>query len=483
MDGAKNQLARRADTDHPVDRLSPPMLDNSKAINGVPAGTPLTNGEDALIIDQPKNFLFATFEAGGMVAPTLTAVERLVRRGHRVRVMSDRCNREECEAAGAAFVPWTRAPSRPGRGPEHDPVSDWDAPTPLEGFMNLMDAVLVGPSLAYAEDIADELRREPADLAIVSEMLFGPQVGCEAMGQPYVLLTVNISLFPVTGAPPLGPGLPPARTPEERAFHAHIADATLAMLDQRLPALNRARVAMGLEPLQRLIDQQRAAECLFLGTSRAFDFAPDELPAGVRYVGPQLREPGWTRPWVSPFGDDGRPLALVAFSTTFQNHVGVLQRVIDAIADLPLNAVLTLGGAIRADALRAPTNVAVVDSAPHGAVMRHADLVVTHGGHGTVVRALAHEKPLLVIPHGRDQDDNAVRVTERGAGLSLPPTAATADIRAAVERLLTDRSFAAAAKRLGRAVRDEALNSPLADELERLASRAAPVGRELVAAE
>lgn len=43
------------------------------------------------------------------------------------------------------------------------------------------------------------------------------------------------------------------------------------------------------------------------------------------------------------------------------------------------------GPAVAADAIRAPANVTVVASAPHHEVMRRADLVVTHGGHGTEV--------------------------------------------------------------------------------------------------
>lgn len=100
--------------------------------------------------------------------------------------------------------------------------------------------------------------------------------------------------------------------------------------------------------------------------------------------------------------------------------------------------------------------------------MREAALVVRHGGHGTVMRALIHRRPLLVIPHGRDQNDNAIRVTERAAGLSLPPDAAEADIRSALQRLLEEPAFVAGAERLGAAVAREAASSPVIEELEAL---------------
>lgn len=418
-----------------------------------------------------QSFLFATFEGGGAVTPLLHVVEKLTRRGHRVRVMSDACNRPESEAAGARFVAWTRAPSRTGRAREFDTFNDWEAASPQEGFMNLMDALLVGPAQAFAEDLIDELKREGADLVVSNEMLFGVHAGCEAVGQRLALLAVNIAVLPLPGFPPMGPGLRPACTPEDRALHAAITEDIHHMLDSALPRLNAARTALGLGPLARLVHQHDAAECLLLATSRAFDFGPEVLPPKVRYVGPQLGEPSWTQTWNSPFPrEDVRPLALVAFSTTFQDHAGVLQRVIDAISTLPMKAVVTLGGVIRTDEVRGTDNVAVMESAPHNEVLRDANLVVTHGGHGTVMKALAHGKPMLVIPHGRDQNDNAARLAERGAGLTLARTASVADIRAALHRLLNEPSFAAASRELGAKVAKEAANSLVVEVLEGLAS-------------
>jgi MGT family glycosyltransferase len=420
---------------------------------------------------EPKSFLLCTWEGGGSVAPVLTVAHKLACRGHRVRVMSDACNRPEAEAAGARFVPWTRAPSRPDRYPASDPIRDWEYEGP-EGLMQVIRKVWAGPALDYAEDVMAELEREPADLVVTSEFLFGVAIGCEAVGQPFVLMPVNVSLFPVAGVPPMGLGLPPARTEAERALEAEATAGLTALLDTGLPAVNAARVRLGLPPLNHTVELANRAQAMLIATARAFDFAPDRLPAAVRYVGPQLGEPSWTQGWSSPFSPgDKRPLVLVSFSTTFQNHAAVLQRTIDALSALAVRAVVTLGGSVPAEALNAAPNVRLVESAPHNAVMREATVVVTHGGHGTVCRALVHGRPMLVLPHGRDQNDNAMRVTERDAGLALPPTASTADIRAALARLLTEPGFYEAARGLGAEVAREAYNSPVAKLLEDLAER------------
>ena len=57
---------------------------------------------------------------------------------------------------------------------------------------------------------------------------------------------------------------------------------------------------------------------------------------------------------------------------------------------------------------------------PHGEVLPHASLVVTHAGMGTVMSALSHGVPLLCLPLGRDQFFNAAMVERLGAGRALP---------------------------------------------------------------
>ena len=104
--------------------------------------------------------------------------------------------------------------------------------------------------------------------------------------------------------------------------------------------------------------------------------------------------------------------------------------------------------------------------------MKEAALVVTHGGHGTIARALLNRLPMLVMPHGRDQDSNAARIAAHGAGLMLAPTADTEAIEQALRRLLEEPEFAAAASRLGDAVEREMRQVDVVAELEALAAPA-----------
>src|SRR5947207_311297 len=164
------------------------------------------------------SFLFTTWEGGGNVTPALVVARKLIARGHAVRVMSEECNRSESEAAGARFISWGRAPNRKDRSRESQVYQDWAAPTPQEGLVSVIRDNWCAPATAYARDVIDELRREPADLVVSCEALFGVMAGCESIHQKFALLCPNISLAPLPGVPPLGPGLAPARNDQERAM-------------------------------------------------------------------------------------------------------------------------------------------------------------------------------------------------------------------------------------------------------------------------
>ena len=108
--------------------------------------------------------------------------------------------------------------------------------------------------------------------------------------------------------------------------------------------------------------------------------------------------------------------------------------------------------------------------------MPHCDLVLTHGGSGTVRDALAHALPLVIMPIGADQYENGRRCAAQGVARVIGPEERTpAAIRAAVEAVLANPGYRRAAARL-RAER-EALPGPagVVTLLERLAVARAPV--------
>ena len=395
-------------------------------------------------------------------------MRRLVERGHDVIVLAEDSMAPEVRASGARMRRWTTAPNRPDRRPEHDPYRDWEIKNPLQMFDRLMETQFVGPAPRYVADLTEAIAEQRPDVVLCSLFACGAMIGAESAGIPFVVLIPNVYPLPAEGAPPLGMGLQPARGPLGRLRDRAIYRINQRLWDKKaLPRINALRAELGLAPLRHATDQIHHAHLELVMTSADFDF-PAKLPGNARYVGPVLDDPSWSEPWTPPPGDE--PLVLVGLSSTFQDHVGCLQRIADALATLPVRGVITTGNGVDPSAVAASDSVSVVRSAPHAQVLEHAAVTVTHGGHGTVMKSLAAGVPMLLLPHGRDQADNAARVTARGAGISIKRTAGSDRIAAAVRTLLDDPSYRACAQHQGAAVRRDAASGYLLGELERSAA-------------
>ncbi|MEO1643926.1 MAG: nucleotide disphospho-sugar-binding domain-containing protein [Chloroflexota bacterium] len=72
----------------------------------------------------------------------------------------------------------------------------------------------------------------------------------------------------------------------------------------------------------------------------------------------------------------------------------------------------------------------------------NCDLVISHGGSGTVIATLAHGLPMVLMPMGADQINNASRCQSLGFGEVLNVmTMTSSDIAETVNRVLADTSY------------------------------------------
>ena len=416
----------------------------------------------------PKSYLFTQSDGGGSVPPTMSIVAALVARGHDVRVLADRLLFDEVRAAGAEPVAWNRAPQRADTSPTSYIVRDWEARTPAGAFARVRDDAMVGPADRFAADVLDELDRRPADVVAADLFSLGAQLGAEAAGVPAAFLVPNPWAMPGWGVPPIGPGLPPARGPLGRVRDRAVGALMERQFDRGLDRLNEVRAGLGLPPAGSVLAQLNSAALILVMTSPAFEYAGYAPPPNVRVVGPRLADPAWAgQEWTTPPGDD--PLVLVGLTSTYMQQGPLLQRIATALGELPVRGLVTTGPNVDPAAIDAPANVTVVRAAPHSAVLPHASAVVTHAGHGTVIKALAAAVPVLAMPMGRDQLDNAARVVHHGAGLKLGPRARPAKIAAAVRRLLDEPAFAEGARRQAAGIAEILREDRSVAELEALA--------------
>jgi UDP:flavonoid glycosyltransferase YjiC (YdhE family) len=347
--------------------------------------------------------LIVSWGGGGNLPPLLAAGTLLTARDHRVCVLTSSATRQLAVDAGFDVVSYRRSPNP-------------NADTAFEKQAAQMMAIAAGPEIALdVRAIAAELR---PDLMIVDCMLPAGIAAGESTGIP----TVSLVHFPY--------GL--ARTQMLRGAGAWTTDRT---------QLNITRSGLGLEPARDDLASWESPELLLVTVPKWFDLAVD-FPANVVHAGPL----GVTRPPHGGSISEGRPLVLLSFSTTvMQGQEALIQRVCDAIAGQGVDAILTLGPAVSAEAIRVPANIEASPYGDHDELLPACTAVVTHGGLGTTLRSLAHGTPLLLLPLGRDQEFNAGRVVELGAGIRLPVNASAPEIASGLLELLVQPQFREAA--------------------------------------
>jgi MGT family glycosyltransferase len=352
-------------------------------------------------------FLFVTWDGGGNTAPTYPLVRGLVARGHNVTILGQPAQAEAARTLGATFAPLG--------------LPDW---TP-------------GKSIAEERDVALTLR-------------FGPAVGeavLEAIARdtPDVLV---VDCYLTAGLAAAERSQLPAAALVHTFYHAFVRRIVRQWWRDALPTINTVRTRFGLLPVESPMALMDPMQLVLVACPQEFDTAMPDLPANVRYVG-AIRDTPPAAERESPWGrTEGQPRVLVAFSTTYQHQEDVLRRVAIALAALPVQAIVTVGPAIDPGAIAPAPNVAMHRYLPHAALLPDCALVVTHAGFGTVMAVLAHGVPLLCLPMGRDQHENAARVAACGAGMMLSADADVDEMRHAMHELLTKRDYQEAARRM-----------------------------------
>lgn len=112
-------------------------------------------------------------------------------------------------------------------------------------------------------------------------------------------------------------------------------------------------------------------------------------------------------------------------------------------------------------------NVLAVPYAPYSWIFPQASVIVHQGGSGTTGQALRAGIPMLIVPYGWDQPDNALRVERLGAGLHLPRRGYSAQSAAkAIRKLIENSRFADRAAALGEEIRAEDALTTACDAIE-----------------
>lgn len=260
---------------------------------------------------------------------------------------------------------------------------------------------------AWAGDVAQTLRgvieRKDPDALLTS--LFGVEV--LSLANPTRPWGVINSTFYI------GPGAP-------RAIEADVAPRALPLLKRYRDLLDRPDLVLH-------------------ATDPLFDLGSVDLPDRHHYTGPLGI---WEPPALVPsyLDEPGEPWVLVTISSQLADDVPLAQAAVAALADQPVRVVVTVGPDHAASELGTlPSNCRVEQFVSHRAVLERGVLLVSHAGHGSVMKALWHGRPMVLVPWGRDQPGVAERAHDLGVAQVVSRESATPDsLAAAIGAVLRD---------------------------------------------
>jgi UDP:flavonoid glycosyltransferase YjiC (YdhE family) len=339
---------------------------------------------------RPRKFLITSWDGGGNTPAAYNLGARLIRAGHRVRLIGWQSMAGPAEGAGLEFRTYAS-------------MEPWPVGLSQDEGWDRLAALLLGP--ATREDILAEAADFGPDVMVVDCMMLSAFEAARRLGCPTAVL-VHVLYAP---------------------FVLEWGDAVLNTC---------------------LADVMAQTDRVLALTPPGFD-RDCALPANTSYVGP-INHPRDTPvvgggAHVADLTRPGDPWVLLSLSTTLQGQTKALPTLLAALGSLPVRGLLTLGSALPVEKVSAPPNVVVRAYVPHTDVLPHMSAVISHGGLSTITTALSHGVPMICVPQGREQPINAARVHELGVGRSVPIDSSADQVAAAITEVLGDNDFRARA--------------------------------------
>ncbi|QJS09328.1 macrolide-inactivating glycosyltransferase [Streptomyces argyrophyllae] len=389
----------------------------------------------------PAHIAMFSVAAHGHVNPSLEVIRELVARGHRVTYAIPPVFAGKVAATGARPVPYTSTLP----GPDADPEA-WGT-TLLDNVEPFLDnAVQALPQLveAYADDVPD--------LVLYDITSYAARVLAHRWGVPAISLSPNLVAwegYEEEVAEPMW--AEPRKTERGRAYYARftawLAENGISQDPDSFaghPARSLVLIPKALQPHADRVDERVYT---FVGACQ----------------GDRADQGDWQRP------AGAEKVVLVSLGSAFTKQPAFYRECARAFGDLPgWHVVLQVGRHVtRAELGDVPARVEVRDWVPQLAVLRQADLFVTHAGAGGSQEGLATGTPMVAVPQAVDQFGNADMLQKLGVARHLPAEEATADrLREAALALVDDPEVARRLKEVQAEMAQEGGTRRAADLIE-----------------
>jgi UDP:flavonoid glycosyltransferase YjiC (YdhE family) len=393
-------------------------------------------------------YLFCSLNNFGFLFSSMGIADALRRRGHEVIFVTDLKMAEVLERAGFQRIP---------RG-------ESDGPSFLVEFSgHPVD------TLRQVRHVEWALKRFPADVIVTQQLALGPYIAGERKGVPVATVGLGSYLWPGR-LPPNAAGNREWLVRRYRGFYL---------------AYDLVREMLGMERHHHSFEKSPIVGELFLLRSvPELEGSVDDLPPQVHCVGDCLWEPPSApdfplEAWLASARESGEPLIYVQPGRSFERRA-FWASLVEALSGQPVRVVASIGR-MDGDIGNVPPNFFVRSHVAQSAVLPHARAIVTNATTTSVLGALTHGLPMLMIPGGggAEQEDLTDRCVRARVGIRIPDTRAEPTLLLrGIKALLNHDEPRTAAARLQACFQQAGGHSLTADLLEELGRQRAPILRK-----
>lgn len=384
-----------------------------------------------------SKIVFFCIPAHGHTNPTLEVVRELISRGHQVWYYSYNWLKDKIEETGATFIS----------------CDDYDMEqklTPKEATrigkdLAFSTKILVDTTLALDDKVCTDMEQLKPDCIVADSMAVWGKAVAMKLGIPFVSSTTTFAF---------------------NQYSSKIMKKSFGELFGML--LSMPKITKDIKrlqdkgyPIKNILDilQNDNETNTIVYTSSQFQPCADTFSDKYAFVGPSIR------PTTEKIDKTHEKLIYISMGTVNNDMMPLYKDCIKALTDTEYQVIMSVGNLVSLDDFgKLPDNISVFPQVDQIAVLKEADVFVSHCGMNSVNESLYFEVPLVMLPQTSEQSGVATRVSQVGAGIQLNKINAVA-IKTAIELLLTDMSYKDNAKKISQGFKNCAGPKGAADKI------------------
>lgn len=393
--------------------------------------------------------LFAATPAAGHLNPLLAIARMALARGDEALVATAGYLRPSVEKSGARFLPLAAGADIDLTRIEDVLPERASLPPGPEQLRYNFERIFLDPMPAQAETLHRLVASERPDIIVVDDLFFGATALFLDKGTPRPPIVACSITIMVADRPD------PACDEAARAAYAAIAVEAERVFGAPVRVYADAKLAeMGLPPLPCGVLHSRhlMADAFLQTTVPAFEYDFGWLPDHVRFVGalpPPPQQAAELPDWWGEL-DGSKRIVLVTQGTVANADLGeLIEPTLSALGMREDLLVLFTAGFRPIGNVRGPIpkTTRLAEFLDYAKLLPKVDVLVINGGYGTVQLALQAGVPIVAAGRTEDKAEVGARVAWSGVGIEIPSQRPEApDLRAAVDRVLIEPSFAERAR-------------------------------------